>query len=365
MASTTLLNFSVTPQVFLNPVNWKTTEQGLNNIFCGAGFDNSPNPVDFGASAGCLILYSGHDGRSAVVQCYPKGLITVNLQENKESEFLTDEVTADIRQKIEALLDCKKSKKFPKISRGGPYDVYVPTVDGRLIEYDFDKLVFEEDSKYQNVKILHSKNFGNVLILDDDPNLAESDIAYTEAITGNQRQDYKGKDVLVLGAGDGGILHYLRQQDAGMITMVEIDQVVIDAAIKHLRGICFDSMDQLEGANYKVLVEDCVPILKKYVQEGKQFDYVINDLTAVPITTEPQGDQWDFLRLILDLSMKVLRPSGRYFTQGNGANMTKALAMYEQQLGKLSCKVEFSKETICVPSYLEMWVFYEVWKTET
>ena len=52
--------------------------------------------------------------------------------------------------------------------------------------------------------------------------LAESDIAYTEAITGNQRQDYKGKDVLVLGAGDGGILHYLRQQDAGMITMVEI-----------------------------------------------------------------------------------------------------------------------------------------------
>ena len=59
--------------------------------------------------------------------------------------------------------------RFPKISRGGPYDVYVPTVDGRLIEYDFDKLVFEEDSKYQNVKILHSKNFGNVLILDDDP----------------------------------------------------------------------------------------------------------------------------------------------------------------------------------------------------
>ncbi len=103
------------------------------------------------------------------MQCYPQGLITVNLQENKDSEFLTDEVTGDIQQKVAALLDCKKSKKFPKIRRGGSFDVYVPTVDERLVEYDFDKLVFEEDSKYQNVKILHSKMYGNVLLLDDDP----------------------------------------------------------------------------------------------------------------------------------------------------------------------------------------------------
>lgn len=39
----------------------------------------------------------------------------------------------------------------------------------------------------------------------------------------------------------------------------------------------------------QILVEDCVPVLKKYVQEGRMFDYVINDLTAVPISTEPEG----------------------------------------------------------------------------
>lgn len=38
----------------------------------------------------------------------------------------------------------------------------------------------------------------------------------------------------------------------------------------------------------QILVEDCVPVLKKYVQEGRMFDYVINDLTAVPISTEPE-----------------------------------------------------------------------------
>lgn len=92
----------------------------------------------------------------------------------------------------------------------------------------------------------------------------------------------------------------------------------------------------------QILVEDCVPVLKKYVLEGRVFDYVINDLTAVPISTEPEGllfeerwirqhqlkrevtliserphldSMWEFLRLILDLSIKVLHPSGKYFTQ--------------------------------------------------
>lgn len=96
----------------------------------------------------------------------------------------------------------------------------------------------------------------------------------------------------------------------------------------------------------QILVEDCVPVLKKYVQEGRTFDYIINDLTAVPISTEPEeglsvlfimkrnstdwssnisssmfvcmfglDSTWEFLHLILDLSIKVLHPSGKYFTQ--------------------------------------------------
>lgn len=44
--------------------------------------------------------------------------------------------------------------------------------------------------------------------------------------------------------------------------------------------------------SFQVLVEDCVPVLKKYVEEGKTFDYVINDLTAVPISTAPEEGEW-------------------------------------------------------------------------
>lgn len=50
----------------------------------------------------------------------------------------------------------------------------------------------------------------------------------------------------------------------------------------------------------------------------------------------------------------LLSSTGR---QGNGVNMTDALTLYEEQLGKLSCPVGFSKEVVCVPSYLELYPF--------
>lgn len=54
-------------------------------------------------------------------------------------------------------------------------------------------------------KILHSEQFGNVPILSEDVNLAESDLAYIHAIMGSGK-DYTGQDVLILGGGHGGIL---------------------------------------------------------------------------------------------------------------------------------------------------------------
>lgn len=50
------------------------------------------------------------------------------------------------------------------------------------------------------------------------------------------------------------------------------------------------------------------------IEEGRQFDYVFGDLTDIPISTTPHGDAWDFIRLILNSSMKVLKPTGKYMT---------------------------------------------------
>lgn len=61
--------------------------------------------------------------------------------------------------------------------------------------------------------------------------LAESDIAYTNAIMGSSKENYAGKEVLVLGGGDGGILAEVVKQKPKMITMVEIS--FLDAASQH------------------------------------------------------------------------------------------------------------------------------------
>uniref|UniRef100_M4AA64 Spermine synthase n=1 Tax=Xiphophorus maculatus TaxID=8083 RepID=M4AA64_XIPMA len=293
---------------------------------------------------GYLATFVGKNGRLVVLRVHSHGLVTIDLQCHEDDNI--------------AQLDNVSDQKLPVLVRGAKVDRYWPTADGRLVEYDIDEVVYEEDSAYQNIKILHSRQYGNILVLDGDVNLAESDLAYTQAITGNGRENYAGKEVLILGGGDGGILAELVKQKPKMVTMK-----VIDGCKMYMRRTCGNTLDKLRGDCYQILIEDCVPLLKKYVQEGRTFDYVINDLTAIPISTSPEEDSmWEFLRLILDLSVRVLHPKGKYFTQGNSVNLKEALSLYEEQLGRLSCPVDFRKEVVCVPSYLEQWVFYTAWK---
>nr|XP_030137971.1 spermine synthase [Taeniopygia guttata] len=320
---------------------------------------------------GYLVTYIKKNGSFANLRIHPHGLVLVDLQsysDDMKGREEADQLLNKVEERMKELIhgNIKRVKRLPAILRGGVIDRYWPTADGRLVEYDIDEVVYDEDSPFQNIKILHSKQFGNILILSGDVNLAESDLAYTQAIMGSGKEDYTGKEVLILGGGDGGILYEIVKLKPKMVTMVEIDQMVIDGCKKHMRKTCGDVLDNLKGDCYQVLIEDCIPVLKRYAKEGRMFDYVINDLTAVPISTSPEEDStWEFLRLILDLSMKVLKQDGKYFTQGNCINLTDALALYEEQLSRLYCPVEFSKETVCVPSYMELWVFYTIWKKQT
>ncbi|KAK1340086.1 LOW QUALITY PROTEIN: hypothetical protein QTO34_018650 [Cnephaeus nilssonii] len=269
----------------------------LRPVFQGQGMTESLHTWQ---DHGCLATYTGTDGSFA--NGLPHGLVSLDLQ-SYDGDAQAEEVDRLLNQVEESMKELNrdspgKVKRLPPIVRGGAVDRYWPTADGRLVEYDIDEVVYDEDSPYQNIKILHSKQYGNILILSGDVNLAESDWVYTHAIMGSGREDYTGKDVLILGGGDGGILCEIVKLKPKMATMVEIDQMVIDGCKKYMRKTCGDVLDNLAG--------DCY--------------------------------------------------------QGNCVNLTEALSLYEQQLGCLYCPVEFSKEVVCVPSYLELWVFYTVWK---
>uniref|UniRef100_G1MDC6 Spermine synthase n=1 Tax=Ailuropoda melanoleuca TaxID=9646 RepID=G1MDC6_AILME len=305
------------PSLPCSPADGETILKGLQSIFQEQGMTES---VHNWQDHGYLATYINKNGSFANLRIYPHGLVLFDLQsydgdsQGQEVDSLLNKV--EERMKELSQDSTVRVKRLPPIVRGGAIDRYWPTADGRLVEYDIDEVVYDEDSPYQNIKILHSKQFGNILILSGDVNLAESDLAYTQAIMGSGKEDYSGKDVLILGGGDGGILCEIVKLKPKMVTMVEIDQMVIDGCKKYMRKTCGDVLDNLKGDCYQVLIEDCIPVLKRYAKEGREFDYVINDLTAVPISTSPEEDStWEFLRLILDLSMKVLKQDGKYFTQ--------------------------------------------------
>ena len=48
-------------------------------------------------------------------------------------------------------------------------------------------------------------------------------------------QDYKDKEVLILGGGDGALLYELLKESPKFVTMVDIDEAVMRGCKEHMR----------------------------------------------------------------------------------------------------------------------------------
>ena len=55
------------------------------------------------------------------------------------------------------------------IRRGEALWPYNFSVDGRLLEMDFEALVYEKTSAWQNIRIIRTRMSGNTLFLDGEP----------------------------------------------------------------------------------------------------------------------------------------------------------------------------------------------------
>ncbi|XP_075232561.1 spermine synthase isoform X1 [Lycorma delicatula] len=317
------------------------------------------------SGGGFLIVLSATRGTFITLRGFPQGIISVNIEYYKgdsDEHLLSFQSVKSLSNAIVEKLKCERAHKYPPFKRGGIDDRYFLTADERILEYDIDSVVFEENSPYQKVQIVHSKSLGNLLILDELQNMSERDLIYTETLMQRGKEDYRDKEIVILGGGDGALLYELLKEKPKFVTMLELDEVVLRACREHLRGCCGDCLDQLKGDNYEIVVDDCVKSLDKMIREGKKVDFVFGDLTDIPVSTTPQGEVWDFIRLILNTAMQVLKPNGKYMTHGNGASCPSSLKMFEDQLNNLKVPVEYKTDRAFVPSFLEDWVFYQVWQ---
>lgn len=362
VAHTVLLDFTVSSNVISDAEKRLNLKSSIVNVL-NDNFVGLKKLTETSVDDGFIVLYSGPKNSLITVRGYPQGLVTINIEYYKledDEALMTFETTRDLETAMQAATTATRSHTLAPIKRGGPFERYFPTADERLLEYDIDKLVFEERSPYQKVQIVHSKSLGNLLVLDELQNMSEADLIYTETLMQRGKENYADKEIVILGGGDGGLLWELLKEKPKHVTMLEIDDVVIKACSQHLRSICGDCLDKKKGDNYEIIVGDCVKALTHMIDEGRQFDYVFGDLTDIPICTTPNGEAWDFIRLILNSSMKVLKPTGKYMTHGNGASCSESLEVYEKVLNELSVPVTFKKDSAFIPSFFEDWIFYQV-----
>ncbi|XP_048750484.2 spermine synthase-like [Ostrea edulis] len=316
-----------------------------------------------------VLLSTNQSGNHVVVHCYDNGMITVDVQQffpEVTKDPLHDEITTakQLEMRIRDSLGdlCKFSRCLPGMIKRGEITPYFSSGNDALFEYENIELVFEKDSKWQNIKIYHNPDVGNFLCLDDDIMIGESDLIYTETLLGVTRNDFRDKTVLILGGGDGGLLYELLKQKPTHVLMVEIDEEVVKACRTHMRRVCESAMDSLEGPNYKIQFDDCAKVLEECRQQGRKFDYVINDLSEYLINAENTKFAYDYNTtcVILEMSLGVLHQNGKYLSRGNIASATSYLRKYEEDMGILG--MTFQKFKVFVPSFKEDYFLYEVWR---
>ena len=139
--------------------------------------------------------------------------------------------------------------------------------------------LYSAASRFQKIDIFASEEFGNFLTLDGCMMLTEKDeFIYHDMIVHVPMATNPGiKNVLVIGAGDGGTVRELcRYPGVARIDVVEIDKMVVDACREHLPATA-SSFDD--------------PRVTLYFEDGLRFVRTRHDLYDLIIvdSTDPFG----------------------------------------------------------------------------
>jgi spermidine synthase len=136
-----------------------------------------------------------------------------------------------------------------------------------------EDVLYEGRSDFQDVRVLKTKDFGRMLVLDGVVQTTERDeFVYHEMLTHLPLFGHGGvRRVLIIGGGDGGILEEALKHPVERVVMVEIDPKVIEVSRTWLSGICGDAFDDPRVA---VTIGDGAAFV---AATAERFDLVIVD----------------------------------------------------------------------------------------
>ena len=166
-----------------------------------------------------------------------------------------------------------------------------------------NKQLYSVESDYQRIDIFETPEFGRVLTLDGNVMLTERDeFIYDEMITHIPMAVHKeAKTILVIGAGDGGVVRELTRYDR----VVEMDPAVVEACRAYLPS----NASRMDDARVHIYFEHALKFIRRC---ENTYDLIIVD------SSDPYG------------------PSEGYFTRefyGNCFNALKEDGIMVNQQG--------------------------------
>ena len=138
-----------------------------------------------------------------------------------------------------------------------------------------DKPLYTDQSEFQRIDVFHSTEFGNFFTLDGLMMVTEKDefIYHDMIVHVPMATNPKIKNVLVIGAGDGGTVRELtRYNSITNIDMVEIDKMVVDVCREYFpKTAC-----KLDDPRVKLYFEDGLKFVRS---KENTYDLIIVDST--------------------------------------------------------------------------------------
>ena len=135
--------------------------------------------------------------------------------------------------------------------------------------------LYAKKSNYQQIDIFETPEFGRVLVLDGNVMLTERDeFIYDEMITHVPMAVHSGiRDILVIGAGDGGVVRELTRYDrVRRIDLVEMDPQVVEACREFLPG----NACRMDDRRVHIYFENALRFIRS---REKTYDLIIVDST--------------------------------------------------------------------------------------
>ena len=172
--------------------------------------------------------------------------------------------------------------------------------------YAYDKVLFDESSPYQKIKVLETPVWGRMLVIDDVVMLTEADeFVYHEMIAHVPVCYHHSPEVvIVIGGGDGGtIRELLKYNGIKKIVLCEIDQMVVDVSRRFFPGIA----SGFDDPRVELRIGDGIAFVGELKQDA---DLVLVD------STDPVGPgEGLFTRSFYQSVQKALKPGGLMVAQ--------------------------------------------------